>query len=288
MLALTLTNYFISNTFIYLFILMLVHMPGRIVKALLEESSAKFRKPLQEGKSYNSRSHGSNQTESRFTHATYHAMHVRHRDEFAAQNQYNQLLPDSIFNFALRHFDRNISTIIYIAVDSDNMTVFEPLREIFQLKFISDYMTQFEDGRSESMINYNHIGMVEQMICANADTFIGTMTSTYSDYIMKLRGYYDDDRVTRSYVFFSEIDFTHQYRSHDYLLNTPEGYTNIDAKDLVDVSTHSTRAPADKRGDDDDGMDLNPDEEDDDYDKTLSFMPSVSKRVKDYHDDTVE
>jgi len=203
------------------------------------------------------------------------------------EDDIRQLTPERILNFATRHLNPNISTLLYIATDVSNITFFEPLGQIFQLRFLSDYMTQFRDGREDSAINYNQLGMVEQMICANADTFIGTAGSTYSDHIMRLRGYYGDGRDERSFKFYNDIDFTHDYEPWQYLWNSPEAYSNIDAKYLTDISTHSTRAPADKRGDDDDGIELNPDEEDDDYDSRLSFMPSRDKRVKDYNDDTV-
>ena len=36
--------------------------------------------------------------------------------------------------------------------------------------------------------NQNHVGMVEQMICANAHTFVGTPLSTFTGYITRMRG----------------------------------------------------------------------------------------------------
>ena len=276
----------------HVFILIYFSFVGRIVKALLEEASTQSGKPIQEGETYNDRTRGGSQIPRiRAKHATYHAMHVRHRSEFAFQFQGNpNLMLDSekIVEFANRHIDRNISTIIYIATDVNNMTFFDPLRQHFQLRFLSDYMSQFRGGRSESNINYNQLGMVEQMICANADTFLGTIGSTYTDHIMRLRGYYDDGRVERSFTFYEDTDFTRKFHPYESIYNTPEGYANIDAKYLTDISTHATRAPANKRGDDDDGLDLNPDEEDDDYDSKLSFMPTQNKKVKDYNDDTVD
>ena len=274
----------------YIYLLTYLYI-GRIVKSLLEEASVQSGKPVQDQHTYNDRTRGGSQMPRiRFNHSTYHAMHVRHRNDFSEQFQeddFFKLTPERILNFATRHMNPNISTLLYIATDVNNITFFEPLGQIFQLRFLSDYMTQFRDGREDSAINYNQLGMVEQMICANADTFIGTAGSTYSDHIMRLRGYYGDGRDERSFKFYNDIDFTHLYEPWQYLWNSPEAYTNIDAKYLTDISTHSTRAPADKRGDDDDGIELNPDEEDDDYDSRLSFMPSRDKRVKDYNDDTV-
>lgn len=40
---------------------------------------------------------------------------------------------------------------------------------------------------------------MEQMVCANAHTFIGTPLSTFSAYITRLRGFYRDDRYSRTF-----------------------------------------------------------------------------------------
>ncbi|KAJ1427667.1 hypothetical protein B484DRAFT_397154, partial [Ochromonadaceae sp. CCMP2298] len=37
------------------------------------------------------------------------------------------------------------------------------------------------------------------IICANAHTFVGTLYSTFTSYITRLRGYYRDGRYERSY-----------------------------------------------------------------------------------------
>jgi hypothetical protein len=37
-------------------------------------------------------------------------------------------------------------------------------------------------------VNRNHIGMMEQVVCANAHTFIGTAKSTFTGYITRMRG----------------------------------------------------------------------------------------------------
>jgi hypothetical protein len=47
------------------------------------------------------------------------------------------------------------------------------------------------DGRRTlpcAQVNRNHIGMMEQVVCANAHTFIGTAKSTFTGYITRMRG----------------------------------------------------------------------------------------------------
>jgi hypothetical protein len=41
---------------------------------------------------------------------------------------------------------------------------------------------------TELQVNRNHIGMMEQVVCANAHTFIGTAKSTFTGYITRMRG----------------------------------------------------------------------------------------------------
>ena len=38
-------------------------------------------------------------------------------------------------------------------------------------------------------MNPNHLGMVEQLVCANAHTFIGTPLSTFTGFITRMRGF---------------------------------------------------------------------------------------------------
>jgi hypothetical protein len=38
-------------------------------------------------------------------------------------------------------------------------------------------------------MNPNHLGMVEQIVCANAHTFIGTPLSTFTGFITRMRGF---------------------------------------------------------------------------------------------------
>lgn len=47
-------------------------------------------------------------------------------------------------------------------------------------------------------LNENYVGMVEQLICANAHTFIGTPLSTFTSYITRMRGHINDTAHLRA------------------------------------------------------------------------------------------
>ena len=55
------------------------------------------------------------------------------------------------------------------------------------MKTLNDYMIEARIGDE----NANHIGMIEQIIMANAYTFIGTPLSTFTNFITRMRGYYN-------------------------------------------------------------------------------------------------
>jgi hypothetical protein len=59
-----------------------------------------------------------------------------------------------------------------------------PLAERYRLVFLSDLIDP-----SEPKIPDEWVGMVEQLVCSQADVFVGTLLSTFSAMIHRLRGY---------------------------------------------------------------------------------------------------
>ncbi len=86
----------------------------------------------------------------------------------------NHLVPD-------RH-----TKVAYISTDEGNRTFFEPfMREYGAVYFLAD----LKNGTNVDEINQNYVGMIEQVVCANADVFIGTPLSTFTAYITRIRGF---------------------------------------------------------------------------------------------------
>jgi hypothetical protein len=172
---------------------------GRVVRMLHEDAAAlsngKFVAPVTTNSDLLTLGGNTNQD------ATYFAYHIR-RGDF--QYKHTKLSAEEIWANT-KHLIApfvNRTSLIYIATDEKNKKFFEPFRKgfaehNFKLVFIDEYVRRafLTDGH----LNQNHIGMIEQVICANAHTFIGTPLSTFTGYITRMRGYYRDGRYARTY-----------------------------------------------------------------------------------------
>lgn len=172
---------------------------GRVVRMLHEDAAAlsdgKYNAPTQRN------SHPLTMGGDTNKDATYFAYHIR-RGDF--QYKHTKLSAKEIWSNT-KHLlapSMNRTSLIYIATDEKNKAFFDPFKEgfaqhNFKLVFLSDYIKRAFLG--DGHLNQNHIGMVEQVICANAHTFIGTPLSTFTGYITRMRGYYRDGRYARTY-----------------------------------------------------------------------------------------
>ena len=122
--------------------------------------------------------------------------------------------------------DTNVTRLLYIATDEKNKAFFKPFHQVrcassslpclslgarpaslnsplalripstsrpvchqaFTVRFLDDFIDRAHLG--DNHLNQNHLGMVEQTVCANAHTFVGTPLSTFTGYITRMRGYY--------------------------------------------------------------------------------------------------
>lgn len=118
--------------------------------------------------------------------SSYIAYHIR-RGDF--QQKHTRLEAQDILDSTLSLIPGNRKKwVVYISTDETNRTFFEPFRRTFRsVRFLSDYTESAE----LSEMNQNHLGMLEQVVCANAHTFIGTPLSTFTSFITRMRGYMD-------------------------------------------------------------------------------------------------
>jgi GDP-fucose protein O-fucosyltransferase len=72
---------------------------------------------------------------------------------------------------------------VYIATDENDPAYFQPLRQHYHVYLLQDFMPLVKG------IDPNYYGMIEQLVCAKGDLFVGTFYSTFTAYITRLRGY---------------------------------------------------------------------------------------------------
>jgi hypothetical protein len=125
---------------------------------------------------------------------TYFAYHIR-RGDF----QYKETrLPAKEILESTKHLlekHRGRTSLLYIATDEMDSSFFDPFRDHFQVRTLRDYFHTTDILKMDK----NVIGMVEQVIAANAHTFVGTYLSTFTGFITRMRGYYRDGRYARTY-----------------------------------------------------------------------------------------
>jgi len=108
---------------------------------------------------------------------SFNAIHVRRNDflrvrKESAENQMIQL------KFNLKNKITNKSPL-YIATDEKDKKVFDFLKKDYEIFFLEDF---FKDLK-----NYEAMAL-DQTICSEAEVFLGSKLSTYTDYINIIRG----------------------------------------------------------------------------------------------------
>jgi len=129
----------------------------------------------------------------RYNVGHYHALHIRHpsyEDKFHSEVHAQ---PEWILHDVQKYLPHG--SHIYIATDYysyddgpddvKDKNWFAPLQKKYQLYFSSDFR-----GVLEHHLPNHYTEMVEQLICARAEIFVGTWKSSFSSYIHRLRGYY--------------------------------------------------------------------------------------------------
>jgi hypothetical protein len=125
---------------------------------------------------------------------TYFAYHIRRGDfQYKDTRVSSYAILQATKHLLDKYSER--TKLLYIATDEKDKTFFKPFHDHFDVRFLDDYIEKAQLKHTDK----NLIGMIEQVIAANAHTFIGTFKSTFTGYIMRMRGYYRDGRYDRSY-----------------------------------------------------------------------------------------
>lgn len=110
---------------------------------------------------------------------TYNAIHIRRNDFLKVREKDLQSIDsDEKVLYKLEHVVNN-DIPLYIATDESNKDFFKKIKEKYQVYFFKDF--NFDLSPLEEAV-------VEQIICAESEFFIGTYLSTYSKRINVMRG----------------------------------------------------------------------------------------------------
>jgi len=104
--------------------------------------------------------------------------------------------------------DRN--RVVYVATDETDRTYFRPLEDAYDVRYLDDY-SRFLGG-----VNDDVHSLVEMMIAARSETFVGCYWSTFTGYIHRLRGYYSQKEKLPGYEN-GELRRSHHYNSVSFV-----------------------------------------------------------------------
>lgn len=153
----------------------------------------------------------------------YDAIHIR-RGDF--QFKEARLDIEGIFKAVEDVIDPG--SLVYIVTDEKNSTFFDPVRDLYRLRFYEDF---YKAAGLEDM-DPNLTGMVEQIIASGARTFVGTYFSTFTAFITRMRGY-----LGRNPGFYYLENFKYALQSPgknfyasgaNFVREWPVAYTNLD------------------------------------------------------------
>eukprot|EP00545_Synedropsis_sp_CCMP1620_P004204 CAMPEP_0119028216 /NCGR_PEP_ID=MMETSP1176-20130426/38507_1 /TAXON_ID=265551 /ORGANISM="Synedropsis recta cf, Strain CCMP1620" /LENGTH=85 /DNA_ID=CAMNT_0006984303 /DNA_START=52 /DNA_END=306 /DNA_ORIENTATION=- len=72
---------------------------------------------------------------------------------------------------------------MYIATDEPNRDFFQPLMDHYEVFFLGDFEAALSNLPTE------FYGMIEQLVAAQGEVFFGSWASTFTGFIIRMRGY---------------------------------------------------------------------------------------------------
>lgn len=144
-------------------------------------------------------------------HGDFDSFHIR-RGDF--QFKTTRIPADEIYENSKLELVEN--STIFIATDEKDRKFFDPLAQHYDLLFLSDFKDELKG------VNTNYYGMIDQLVASRGRTFFGCFFSTFTGYIMRIRGYhsylqkeegYEDGVLPKSYYYATKEKkvIMHQY-----------------------------------------------------------------------------
>ncbi|CBJ48562.1 conserved unknown protein [Ectocarpus siliculosus] len=156
--------------------------------------------------------------------------HVR-RNDFGKAYKSVMIDPADVIANSLDHLNDN--EVVYVATDEKDLSVFEPFRKNVRVKFLSDYYERA--GVSE--LNPNLIGMLEQVVASHGRTFTGCWLSTFTAYILRLRGHLQMPRKSNWSYYNPRKEYNQAYKLPEnplWMTEWPFGWERIDETGVPD------------------------------------------------------
>jgi len=124
------------------------------------------------------------------TGGTFYAFHIRGA---AFENAHHDVHEDALWILnEIRNLIPTNSTV-FVSSDEVDPSFFTPLSHQYSLYFASDFSNIL------SNLHPVYLELVQQLVCARSETFIGTFYSSFSGYINRLRGYYSTKQHLTGY-----------------------------------------------------------------------------------------
>ena len=75
-------------------------------------------------------------------------------------------------------------TTVFVATDHQGKPWFKNLTKHYDIVFLNDFKKELEG------VNTNYFGMIDQLVASRGRVFFGCMHSTFTGFIMRIRGYH--------------------------------------------------------------------------------------------------
>lgn len=110
----------------------------------------------------------------------------------------------------------NLKKTIFIATDERDKKFFKPMTDLYDVVFLDDFMHVLAG------VNTNYFGMIDQLVAAKGDIFVGCWFSTFTGFINRMRGYYSTKYKLPGYengtlpTTYYYATLNKKYQMHDY------------------------------------------------------------------------
>lgn len=154
----------------------------------------------------------------------YGAMHVRTGKDFGHKKV--QFSANEWYENTFEIWKPN--EILYISTDQKNQTFFNDLAVHHDIRFLEDYWEIAGLGK----IDPNYMSMIDAIVAARSRAFAGTWFSTFSGYIVRMRGYYGMPMENTWYSWLDRKDAMHKWQTptiFQYGNEWPDAWIGIDA-----------------------------------------------------------